>query len=462
MNQILISFILYFSALLMIGFYFYKKNRTEQSFLIANRSLNYWVTAIAAQTSDMGSWLFLGYPAVVFSNGLIESWTAISLVLFMYLNWKFIAPKIRRETEKYKCLTLSDYFSKKVGDVSGTIGFLSALISIYFFTLYLCSGFVGLGRLFEPAFNISFYNGVIIGTVVTVAYILVGGFFAVAWCNLFQGIFLLAMIILVPAAALYNLGGISTIGPILHAKNISLSLIPQTGSIFTIILLTFAWGLGYFGQPHILINFMSIKNEDEIGKATRVGMTWQILVLLAATAIGIIGIAYFNEISINPEHVFVNMVRDLFPDIIAGFALCAILAAALSTINTQLVVSAGSFAQDIYPKLTGQQISNKKQMLITRLATIIIALIAMLISFANTTTIYNLVYYAWAGLGSAFGPLLISCLYAKSITKAAAISGLLTGTILAAIWPFLNLPIPTLVVGFFGSLLTILIVNKIR
>lgn len=457
MNQIIISFIVYFSALLSVGFYFFKKNKNEKSFLVANRSLNYWVTAISAQMSDMGSWLFLGYPAIVFTNGLIESWTAIGLVVFMYLNWKLIAPKIRQETEKYKCLTLSEYFEKKLNDKSGIIRLLSAIISIYFFTLYLSSGLVGLGRLFEPAFNISFYSGVSLGTLVTVAYILVGGFFAVAWCNLFQGLFLLAMILLVPACAIFKLGGISTISNILHTSNISLSMLPQTGSIFSILLLTFAWGLGYFGQPHILINFMSIKNSEEINKATRVGISWQILVLLASIGIGIIGVAYFHNASINVEHVFVHMVKDLFPDIIAGFALCAILAAALSTINTQLVVSAGNFAQDIYPKIVKREIKNKEQMLVTRIATLVIALIAMFISFANTTSIYNLVYYAWAGLGSAFGPLLIACLYKKNVSRKNAILGILVGTLVGAIWPIFNFAIPTLVVGFFGSLLTILI-----
>ena len=458
MNQIVISFIVYFAALILTGFYFLNKNKSEKSFLIANRSLNYWVTAISAQTSDMSSWLFLGYTGAVFSNGLSEAWTAIGLVIFMYLNWHFVAPKLRQQSEEYKIFTLSGYFEKRINDKSNRVKILSAIISIIFFTLYLSSGLVGIGKFFESAFNINYYTGISLGTLVTIAYILIGGFFAVAWCNLFQGIFLLAVIILVPTVTLSYLGGISAISAILHNTNISISLIPQTGFL-TILFLTLSWGLGYFGQAHILVNFMSIKNPNEIKKATFVGITWQILVLTAAIAIGIIGIAYFNGSSINPEHVFILMVKDMFSNLVAGFALCAILAATLSTINTQLVVAVGNVSQDIYPTLV-KNASNRAQMFVTRIATFVIAIIAMLIAFVNSSSLYNSVLYAWSGLGAAFGPLLLLSLYTKKVTPNGALAGILTGTLISIFWPLLNSGIPQLVPGFFGSLLMILLISK--
>ena len=460
MNQIVISFIVYFAALLLTGFYFLKKNRSEKSFLVANRSLNYWVTAISAQTSDMGSWLFLGYTGAVFANGLSEAWTAIGLVVFMYLNWHFVAPKLREQSEEYKAFTLSGYFAKRINDKSNIVKILSAIISVLFFTIYLSSGLIGLGRFFESAFNMNYYTGITLGTFVTITYILIGGFFAVAWCNLFQGIFLLAMIILVPAVALSNLGGISAISTILHNTNVSTNLIPETGFL-KIIFLTLCWGLGYFGQTHILVNFMSIKNPNEIKKATFVGITWQILVLAAAIAIGIIGVAYFNGSSINPEHVFVLMVKDMFSNLVAGFALCAILAATLSTINTQLVVAVGNIAQDLYPTLV-KNVSIKSQMLVTRIATFVIAIIAMLIAFVNSSSLYNSVLYAWSGLGAAFGPLLLLSLYTKRVTPNGAIAGILTGTLISIFWPLLNSGIPQLVPGFFVSLLMILFISGLK
>ncbi len=461
-NQIILSFIIYFTILLCIGLFFYARSKNAGSFLVANRSLNYWVTAIAAQSSDMGSWLFLAYPAAVFTGGLIKSWVAVGLVLFMYLNWRFIAPRLRTATETYKSFTLSTFFERRFHDSSGILRFVSACIALFFFTLYLSSGLVGLGRLFESAFHISYYTGIIIGTVVTVAYILIGGFFAVAWCNLFQGLFLLIMLLLVPAYALYIVGGTTAIHNAAASQGISLTFIPANLSAFLMILFNLAsFGLGYFGQPHILVNFMSIDDVQQVKKATFVGITWQILVLVAASALGLIGIAYFATGIENTEHIFVQMVTDLFPPLLAGFALCAILAASLSTINTQLLVAASNWAEDIYPRLAKKTITSQDLVRVSRYATIVIALIAMALSYNNSATIYDLVLYAWSGLGSAFGPLVIVALYLKHVTKQGALAGLLTGALIAAVWPLLNSTIPTLIPGFFLNFVVLFIVSRL-
>lgn len=446
------AFFLYFFALIAIGLYFYKKNRSEKSFLLANRSLNYWVAAISAQSSDMGSWLFLAYPAVVFTNGLAEAWTAVGLVAFMYLNWKIVAARLRNDTEKYNALTLSTYLENKFHDkTNGTLRVLSALISIFFFVCYLTAGLVGLGRLFEAVFEINYFTGVFLGTIVTVVYILLGGFFAVAWCNLFQGLFLLFMIILVPAVAISNIGGFGVLSSILATKNVCLSLIPSSGGIAKVIMLILGFGLGYFGQPHILVNFMSIKNSDQVKKATWVGITWQILVLTAAILIGIIGVAFFKNGITNVEHIFVEMVKVLFHPFIGGLALCAILAASLSTINTQLLVTAANFSEDLYPKIKGSVVAQKESILVSRIATIVIALISMAISFTNSTSIYNLVLYSWSGLGAAFGPVIIHALYAKKHSRLGVISGMITGATVSGLWPLLKTGVPELIPAFFAN-----------
>lgn len=448
MIAVLLAFVLYFGSLLCFGFYFYKKNRNEKSFLLANRSLNYWVTAISAQSSDMGSWLFLGYPAMIFSYGLTESWTAIGLVFFMFLNWKFVAAKLRDSTEKYHALTISSFFYKRFN--SRKIKILSAAIAIFFFTCYLSSGLVGIGRLFESSFGMDYFVGIITATIITIIYILFGGYFAVAWSNMFQGLFLLLVIVIVPTLAAIKIGDFEFIKIAALEKGFNLSLIPKDKSIFEIILLTFGFGLGYFGQPHILVNFMSIDNSSQVKKATFVGITWQIIVLMSAIFMGFIGIAYFKGLDINPEHIFVEMAQDIFTPFVYGLALCGILAACLSTLNSQLMVASGSFAEDLYPEIKNNP-SQKEKFLSAHVAIVLIAITAMIISFFNTQSIYNLVRYAWSGLGASFGPAVIHGLYAKKTSSSGVFLGMIAGALISAFWPFLQTGIPELIPAFIAN-----------
>lgn len=459
-NQIILSFIIYFLVLLVIGIYFYKKNNTEKEFALGNRSLNYWVTAISAQTSDMGSWLFLAYPAIIYTSGLFEAWTAIGLVIFMFLNWHFVAKKIRIETEKYKSLTLSSYFENKYQDNSGIIRISSAIIAFIFFTFYIASGLVGIGRLFESAFNIEYTTGLILGATITIAYILIGGFLAVAWCNLIQGIFLLAMIFLVPIFGYFSLGGFEAIKSVIVAKNVSLSLFSNFDSLLSILFLTFGWGLGYFGQPHILVNFMGLKNIQDMRKAKYVGIIWQILALSAAILTGLIGIAFFKTNLSNPEHLFVYMAKTLLSPLIAGFALCGILAATLSTINTQILVTATGLAEDIY-KVKNPMANSKQLLNINKISIVFVTFCALVLSLTNSDTIYNLVLYSWSGIGAAFSPLVLLSLYSNKVNKYGAIVGIISGGLVAAIWPYINTSIPPLIPGFFISLFLILVVSRL-
>lgn len=459
-NLIAIPFILYTLILIFIGIHFYRKSKTERSFTLGNRSLNYWVTAISAQTSDMGSWLFIAYPAVVYAKGTFSAWISISFVLFMYLNWKFIAKKLRSETEKYKSLTLSSYFESKYNDTSGIIKVASAIISIIFFTIAITSELVSIGRLFESAFNIEYLIGVLIGISITITYILLGGFLTVSWINLVQGLFLLAIAIIVPIYAYPLVGGFAGIKSAALAKNISLNLFSNLTDLMNVFLLTFGWGLGYFGQPHILINFMGINDPEETRKAMYVGIAWQTLALLSSLAIGLIGIAFFQDTVINGEHLFVNIVKSIFPPLLSGFALCAILAASLSTINTQILVAATGLSEDLY-KVARKDASSVQMLKVTRISTALVSLLALVLSSTNSNTVYDLVLYSWSGLGSSFGPLVILSLYSNRVNKYGAISGILTGGIISGIWPSINTLVPPLIPGFFLGLLVILLVSKI-
>jgi sodium/proline symporter len=457
--QLLISFIIYFAILLIIGIIFYKKNQSVKNYIIGNRSLNYWVTAISAQSSDMSSWLFLAYPALVFTLGAMQMWTAVGLVIFMYLNWKLIAPRLRSQTEKYNAFTIPTYLAKRFEDQSKAIIMISTLSSAYFLTCYISSGLVGMGRLFESAFDLPYSTGVFVGIGITLLYTLLGGFLAVSWCNLFQGLFLLAMIILVPLKGYFAVGGLSAIKLAALNKNISLNIWPSLNTFKEILILIGSFGIGTFGQTHILVNFMGIKDIKKLNSAMIVGIVWQIIALSSSICLGIIAIAYFEQNLSNSEHLFVYMARDLFPPLIAGFALCGMLAATLSTLNTQLMVAASGLSEDLYPTI----LNKKPTILISRAATIAIAVISLVISLNNSASIYNLVNYAWSGLGCTMGPAIIAALYFKHATLLGIICGMLSSSVIGISWILTGLDktIPTLVIGMAINFAFIILCAKL-
>jgi sodium/proline symporter len=454
MNIIMFSaFILYFFVLLSIALYFYRKIKTASDFIIGSRSVNYWVTAIATQASDMGSWLFLAFPAAIYTQGLFEAWTAIGLIFFMFLNWHFIAPRLRVISEQTNSDTLSSLFEKQFSDTTGFISLASALFTLIFFTFYIASGVVGLGRLFESAFDITYHMGIVIGLCTVMLYTLIGGFVAAAWCDLFQGIFLLFMIILVPVAALFNTTGIAAIAQAYQAHVFQFSFIHNMPyGLF----LAAGWGLGYFGQPHILVNFMGIDDPKKISSAKWVGLTWQTIVLSAAIAIGLIALTFFPTPVVNPELIYILMTKSLFNPFIAGLALCAIFAATLSTMDRHILISGSVIASDLYHKVINPAATSQQIMLLSRIASTIVSGFALYVAWTGNSTIYGLVHYAWSGLGSAFGPLVITALYDnKNITRQGALAGLIVGGTTAALWPYANICISPLIPGFAFNILAL-------
>ena len=454
------SFIVYFTILLGIALIGYKRVKNADDYISGNKSLNYWITAIAAQSSDMSSWVFMGLPGAIYVNGLFEGWTIIGLLFFTYLNWKFIAPKIRIASEATNSITLSDYFSKRFNDHSGSLRLLTVIISIIFFTFYISSGLVGMGYFFETVFAIPYNIGMLIGLTITVSYIVIGGLIAIAWCDLFQGIFLLIMISAVPFVALSRIGGWHAIQQAALLRHVPLTLFPASKNFLDAIFLSCGWGLGYFGQAHILINFMGINDVKKMKYARYVGILWQLCILLAALFIGIIGIAYFANGISDPELVFIVMVQNLLAPFTSGLVLCAILAAIITTLDTQILVLASTFTHDFYKQFIKGK-SSFSMLTISRMATILFPLMAFFIALYNKATIYDLVKYAWSGLGSSFGPLVLTSLYLPTTTRQGAFAGIITGALVSGLWPFLNSSIPSLIPGFFGSLAMIYLVSGI-
>ncbi|MDP1880457.1 MAG: sodium/proline symporter [Parachlamydiaceae bacterium] len=457
---------LYFSVLITIGLCSRKKNTTEKDFVLGNRKLNYWVTAISAHADDMSSWLFMAFPMAIFVSGPYKLWVGIGLILGMFLCWQFVAPRLRTQTEKYDSSTLSTFFERRFGDHSGIIRNISAIMILFFMTYYLSSGLVATGRLFESLFSINYYIGISIAILIVISYVLAGGFISVAWTDFVQGVFLLVMIMIVPIVAFSHIGSINNILTIGESKGIVFSLFPEASftSFFAIFSLLVGWGLGYFGQPHILTKFMGIKHVEELRKSKYLGMTWQILAMTSAAAVGFIGLAFFPNGLEKPEMVFVEMTTTLFAPFVAAFIICGIFSANMSTMDSQLLVCATVMSEDFYRHILNKKASSKELVFASRAGVIIFALLAFYLAWGQSATIMSIVEYAWSGLGSSFGPLILCALYSKRVNKYGAIVGVSVGGIVAATWPTLNpyvtdLDIVPMIPGFFLSLCSIHVVS---
>ena len=421
--------VIYFAILLTIGLLSYRRHLSSTDFIIGNRSLNYWLTALAAHASDMSSWLFMGYPAVIFSKGLISGWSAIGLIIFMFFNWQLVAPKIRIATEQYNSLTFSSFFESRLADTSGTIRIFTAIMSLVFYTIYISAALVGLGILLETLFNIPYDLGISLGILVVIPYVFIGGYLTLAWIDLFQGIFLMCVILFVPFHILPKIGGWNHMIEVIQQKQLPVTLFPDFSkdTIWEIFSMMAGWGLGYFGQPHIVTKFMGIKNVHEISKSKWIGMSWMVIALFSATLVGLVGIAYFTHGLPNPEYVFIEMVKNTFPPFFVGFILCAVLAATINAMSSQVLVLSSNLTEDFYKKLIRKTAGSKELLIVSRAGVVFVALIAFVIAFGNFSSIYSLVLYAWSGLGSSFGPLLLLSLYSTKINKYGAWAGILIG-----------------------------------
>jgi len=460
----LITFFVYFIVLLYIGFYFYKKNDKIEDYLLGGRGLGTWVTAFSAQASDMSGWLLMGLPGAVYLGGAPESWIAIGLFIGTVLNWKYVSVRLRIYTEKTDSLTLSTFFENRFKDPTGLLRTLSAVITLIFFTIYASSGLVASGKLFESMFSIDYKIAVLIGALVIVLYTFMGGFLAVCWTDLIQGTLMVLAIIVVPLISYSTAGGNAGISQAMAAKNISSSIIPAVPLSFLAIISTMAWGLGYFGQPHILARFMGIKNPKELPRSMTIATIWVIISLTGAVIIGLIAIPMFPELAKGDhEKVFIFMITKTFSPWIGGVFLAAILAAIMSTIDSQLLVSSSALTEDFYQKVIKKDASEKELVFIGRFSVIIISVIALFLALNPSTTIFGLVSYAWGGFGAAFGPLVLFSLFSRKTTWQSALAGMLVGTVVLIVWKQMGLgaQMYEIVPGFIANTVTILIINTV-
>lgn len=464
----LIAFCTYFFVICVIGILSYKRQRTDSDFIVGNRSLNFWVIALSAHSSDMSSWLFMGFPAAIMLGGITQWWIALGLLLGMYLNWQFVATRLRILTEKLNCYTLSTFFERRFHDTSGIVRPLTAVMAVVFLSCYLSAGLIGMGMLIESVFGLDYFTGLTVAMLVVVVYTFFGGFITVAWTDLFQAVFLLGMILLVPWTAYNTLAnGYHDIEAAAAARQIGLRMFDEVSkeSILTILFLVFGWGLGYFGQPHIVTKFMGIKHADELTKSKYLGMTWMFFALGGAVAVGIVGIAFFPQGLDKAELVFVEMVKTLFSPLGAGFVLCGVLAASMSTMDSQILVCASVLSEDLY-RYVNRGASPAHLLKVSKAGVVLVSMISLMVAFNRNSTVLDTVHYAWTGLGCAFGPLILAALYSNKTNKYGAIAGILVGGIIAGTWGMVahhltDIKIPAMIPGFTLSYTSIYLLSRL-
>lgn len=464
------SFVGYLALMLVIGFIFSKRQESLGDYYLGGRKMNKWVVALSAQASDMSGWLLMGLPGAIYVGGFSEAWIGVGLLIGTYLNWKIVAHRLRRYSQVCAdAITIPDFICNRFRDKTGISRIVAAVIILVFFTFYTASGFVSAAKLFTSTFGIpetlsvcgfsmSGYQLCLwVAALVVVSYTLLGGYMAVCWTDFIQGSLMFFAIVLVPAIVVCNAGGfastvdqINAINPYLQSLFTNASTGKAAG--FLGLVSCMAWGLGYFGMPHILVRFMSINNPAEVKGSRRIAMTWVVISLMAATVIGLVFHLYLKQkgldiaqVGNDPEKMFMVMINGIFSTgffarVFAGILLSAIMAAIMSTADSQLLVSASSFSNDLYKVILRKKATNRELIVVSRLAVGAVALSALVMAMDTSSDFFKVVMkmvsFAWAGFGAAFGPLILLALFWRRTTLAGAISGMVVGALTCFVWKF--------------------------
>ncbi|GAD61524.1 sodium/proline symporter [Aquipseudomonas alcaligenes NBRC 14159] len=465
----LITFVVYIAAMVLIGLIAYLRTKNLSDYILGGRSIGSFVTALSAGASDMSGWLLMGLPGAIFVAGISESWIAIGLVVGAYLNWLFVAGRLRVQTEHNgNALTLPDYFTNRFEDNSRILRIFSALVILVFFTIYCASGVVAGARLFESTFGMSYETALWAGAAATIAYTFIGGFLAVSWTDTVQATLMIFALILTPVMVMVATGGMDTTFAAIELKDAT-NFDMLKGATFVGVISLMAWGLGYFGQPHILARFMAADSVKSIPAARRISMTWMILCLAGAVAVGFFGIAYFSAhpdlagpVSENPERVFIELAKILFNPWIAGILLSAILAAVMSTLSCQLLVCSSALTEDFYKAFLRKGASQTELVWVGRAMVLLVAVIAIALASNPENRVLGLVSYAWAGFGAAFGPVVILSVLWKGMTRNGALAGMIVGAVTVVVWKnWVGLGLYEIIPGFILATLAIVIFSRI-
>nr|WP_274611163.1 sodium/proline symporter PutP [Rhodovulum sulfidophilum] len=466
----IISLTTYFILMIGIGIYAYRKSTaTSADYILGGRNLPPAVAALSAGASDMSGWLLLGLPGALYAAGLVEAWIGIGLFLGALVNWIVVAPRLREQTERYdNALTIPAFLANRFPSRGVMLRMVSAVIIVVFFAVYTASGLVAGGKLFQSAFDGSYQFGVWLTLGVVLAYTVVGGFLAVSLTDFCQGLIMMLALIIMPAIVLYSGkgAGFAQVQETLSGvEGFSLDLWTPDMTLIGFISLL-AWGLGYFGQPHIIVRFMAVKSVAAVATARNIGMAWMGIALIGAVGVGIFGRAYVERNGVvieDSETIFIYLADNLFPGLITGFFLAALLAAIMSTVSSQLLVSSSSLAEDFYKLVLNRGASEKTLVAIGRISVVAVGAVAALIAGDPESEVLDLVANAWAGFGAAFGPLVILSLTWPRMNGAGAVAGLVVGAATVGLWIFTGLKAATglyeIIPGFVLAWLAIYVVS---
>ena len=463
---LLATFVVYLILMILVGLFAYRFTKSLADYILGGRRLGSGTAALSAGASDMSGWLLLGLPGAVYASGMNQIWIAVGLAIGAYLNWQFIAERLRRYTEMARdSITIPAYFENRFRDRTSALRVVSALVILLFFTFYTSAGLVAAGTLFEDTFGVDYTLALAVGASVILVYTLLGGFLAVSWTDFIQGILMFVALILVPVITVMNLGGWSeTAGAVAELEPGALDAFYDV-TLFSIISLM-AWGLGYFGQPHVLTRFMAIRSPKDIPAARFIGISWMVFALFGAIFTGFAGIAFFEGTGTldNPETVFLALIQALFNPWVAGCLLAAVLAAIMSTIDSQLLVSSSALSEDFYKRFLRPRAGDRELVWVGRATVLVIGLFATLLAFDPDAAVLDLVAYAWAGFGAAFGPVIILSVFWRGTTRNGALAGIVVGAVTVVVWDLLEgglFDMYEILPGFILGTLAILVFSRI-
>lgn len=473
---------IYLATMAGIGWYGWHKTREYDEYMIGGRGLHPFVAALSAGASDMSGWLLMGLPGAIYLSGLNQTWIALGLIIGAWLNWRFTAPRLRSYTKIARnSITVPSFLENRLHDRSQLLRVAAGIIILLFFTFYVSSGMVAGGRYWESAFGGDYLTGLTLVAVVTVSYTLFGGFLAVSYTDAVQGVIMFLALLLVPTAGiiyLVNQGQDATSIFSFAATNpypgsegqpVAGFFDPFSGTTFLATVGLLGWGLGYFGQPHIIVRFMALRSAKDAAQGRRWGIGWQILCMLGAVMVALTATVFFAT---NPnasvtdaqsyETIFLDMTRVLFHPLVAGLVLTAVLAAIMSTISSQLLVSSSALIEDLFKATVNKSLRPATYMLLSRISVGVVALIAAVIAANPNSSILGLVGFAWAGFGAAFGPVLLASLYWNRLNVPGAASGMITGAVVSFVWGMSPLTdiIYEIVPGFVAASVVMILVTR--
>lgn len=444
----IVSMVIYLIAMVVIGFVAQRRTQDLDDYMLGGRGLSPFVSALSAGAADMSGWLLMGLPGALYVSGLVEGWIAIGLTVGAWLNWKFVAPRLRSYTEvSSDSITIPSFLGSRLKDPSSILRLVSGAIILVFFTLYVSSGMVAGGKFFEASFGMNYFVGMLMIAGVTVLYTLVGGFLAVSWTDVVQGCMMVVALVILPIVGIIHLGGPVALLDEINAVDPMLLTWFEGGTPIGIISAV-AWGLGYVGMPHILVRFMALTSAKEATAARRIGIGWMIASTLGAAFTAFVGIAVYKQDESrlpDPEGVFIALGQLLFHPLVAGFMLAAILAAIMSTVSSQLLVTSSALVEDIYLAFAKSPLSPSAGVRLGRIGVLVVAVVAAALAWQRNDTILGLVAFAWAGFGAGFGPTIVLSLYWRKLTTAGAASGMIVGAVTVFVWKLVLNPLG----GFF-------------